>query len=110
MSDTTPYYVLLLICAIVFVLQAWAIIKIRYMMRQVIELYDRISKPPAARRPELRASGMFRHTCQICRHRQTFLNPASQQVFVYRCGVSGQRIELDDHCEKFEFDPHVADT
>ncbi len=109
MSAHWQYYVLLFLFSVLFVLQVWAIIKIRQMVRQVLRLYDQFSRKPARTAVDPKAVGTFRHTCQICRHRQTFLDPTGEQVFVYRCGLSRQRILLDDYCEKFEFDPHIAD-
>jgi hypothetical protein len=109
MSANLHYYFLIFLVAILFVLQVWAIIKIKRMMRNVQKLHDKLANPSAARHADMFEVGTFRHTCQICRHRQTFLDPSGKQVFVYRCELSQQRIRLDDHCEKFEFDPHIAD-
>ena len=103
------HYFLLFLFTVLLVLQIWAIVKIRQMVRQVLELYDQFSRHQRRSAPDPAGAGTFRHTCQICRHRQTFLDPTGKQVFVYRCGLSRQHIKLDDHCEKFEFDPHIAD-
>ena len=109
MSANLHYYFLIFLVAVLFLLQVWGIIKIKKMMGELQELYHKLSKPPLVRRTEKIEVGTFRHTCQICRHRQTFLDPSGKQVFVYRCGLSQQRIKLDDYCETFEFDPHIAD-
>jgi len=102
------YYFFLAVFSVLLVLQVWAIVKIRQLLKQILGLHDEYQKlRPSA--PEKKTAGKFRHTCQICRHRQTFLDPAGKQVFEYRCGVSQQRIKLEDYCEKFEFDPHIAD-
>ncbi|MGH7492551.1 MAG: hypothetical protein ACREOO_09160 [bacterium] len=109
MSANLHYYVLIFLVAVLFLLQFWGIVKIKRMMREVQGLYGKLSKPSLVRHTEKMEVGTFRHTCQICRHRQTFLDPSGKQVFVYRCGLSQLRIKLDDYCEKFEFDPHIAD-
>ena len=102
MSANLHYYFLILLVAILFLLQFWGIVKIKRMMREVQELHGKLLKSSLARRQEKMEVGTVRH-------RQTFLDPSGKQVFVYRCGLSQQRIKLDDYCEKFEFDPHIAD-
>lgn len=108
MAAHWQYYFLLFLFAVLFALQLWAIFKIRKMVRQVLQLHQQLQQAGRGA-SEKNALSAFRHTCQICRHRQTFLDPSGRQVFVYRCGVSRQIIKLDDYCEKFEFDPHIAD-
>jgi len=108
MTTDLQFYWLLFLFTLLFFMQLWAIVKILKMLRQVLELYDKLAAtPPNARRPETQVS-TFRHTCQVCRHRQTFLDTSGKNVFVYHCALSRQTIQLDYSCEKFEFDAHVA--
>ncbi len=114
MSETLHYYILLCLFTLLFILQVWAIIRIRQMIRRVLDIYDRMQTlhgvakglPKAA----LEAYNKSQRSCQVCRHRQTFLDPSGKQVFLYRCGLTQERITLDYHCEKFEFDAQSADT
>jgi hypothetical protein len=84
------------------------------MIRRVLEIYDRVQSlhggtkdfPAAA----LAAYNKSQRCCQVCRHRRTFLDPGGKPVFLYHCGLTQERITLDYHCEKFEFDAQSADT
>ena len=108
--ENTHYYVLLFLFTLLFVLQIWAIVKIKTIIRRVLEIYNQIahvrSSPKAVRQLQ---AGSPRPSCQLCRHRRTFLDPSGKSVFVYRCGLSDLSIQLDDYCHKFEYDPQSAD-
>lgn len=114
MSEHIHYYVLLGLFTLLFILQVWAIIRIRQMIQRVLDIYDRIQSlrgtPKALPEGLVAAFGKAKRSCQLCRHRQTFLDPSRKQVFLYRCGLTQERITLDYSCEKFEYDPQNADT
>ncbi len=114
MSETTHYYILLGLFTLLFILQVWAIVRIRQMIRRVLDIYDRMQvlrgEPRELTHTAIAAYNKSQRSCQVCRHRQTFLDPTGKQVFLYRCGLTQERITLDYYCEKFEFDAQSADT
>lgn len=114
MPENVHYYVLFGLFTLLFILQVWAILRIRQMIQRVLEIYDRIQslrgEPKALPPGVVAAYKKAKRSCQVCRHRQTFLDPSGKHVFLYRCGLTQERITLDYSCEKFEFDPQNADT
>ncbi len=114
-STHLHYYVLLSLFALLFFLQIWAMIKIKLMLQRVLDIYKRMQQIAAMSKSGLIAEGglqpspltgvKYKRICEWCRHRETFLDPSGNGVFVYRCGLSKYRIKLDDSCPKFEFDP-----
>ena len=114
MSDTTHYYILLGLFSLLFLLQVWAIVRIRQMIRRVLAIYDHLQarrgEPRELHKHAIAAYEKSKRSCQVCRHRQIFLDPTGKQVFLYRCGLTQERITLDYYCEKFEFDAQNADT
>lgn len=114
MSETLHYYILLCLFSLLFLLQVWAIVRIRQMIRRVLAIYDHLQALRGERtdmhKAAMTAFEKSRRSCQVCRHRQTFLDPSGKPVFLYRCGITQERITLDYHCEKFEFDAQSADT
>lgn len=114
MSENANYYILLFLFTLLFILQVWAIVRIRQMVRRVLDIYDRMQtlrgEPRELPKAALELYNKSQRTCQVCRHRQTFLDPSGKQVFIYRCGLTQERIALDFFCQKFEFDAQSADT
>ncbi len=117
-STPLHYYILLSLFALLFLLQIWAMIKIKLMLRRVLDVYKRMQQIAAMSKSGLIAEGVlqpsrqagvnYKHICECCRHRETFLDPSGKGAFVYRCGLSKHRIKLDDSCPQFEFDPQRA--
>ncbi|MEK7727319.1 MAG: hypothetical protein AAB354_02835 [candidate division KSB1 bacterium] len=114
MTETLHYYILLGLFTLLFLLQVWAIVRIRQMIRRVLAIYDHMQalrgEPRGLHQAAIAAHEKSKRSCQVCRHRQTFLDPSGKQVFLYRCGITQERITLDYYCEKFEFDAQSADT
>jgi hypothetical protein len=107
------YYILLALFALLFVLQIWAMLKIKLMLQRVLEIYRRMQEmasqhKPAAAHPSHKINVSYRRICEFCRHRETFLNSAGKNVFFYRCRLSQRKISLNDSCVQFEFDPQRA--
>ncbi|MCI0696984.1 hypothetical protein L0337_33885 [candidate division KSB1 bacterium] len=117
-STHLHYYVLLSLFALLFLLQIWAMIKIKLMLQRVLDIYKRMQQIAAMSKSGLIAEGElqpsrqagvnYKRICEWCRHRETFLDPSGKGVFVYRCGLSKHRIKLNDSCPQFEFDPQRA--
>lgn len=117
-STPLHYYILLSLFALLFLLQVWAMIKIKLMLRRVLDIYKRMQQIAAMSKsglivegdlqPSRQAGVNYKRICECCRHRETFLDPSGKGVFVYRCGLSKHRIKLDDSCPQFEFDPQRA--
>ena len=118
-SANAHFYILLFLFTLLFVLQVWALIKIKQMLRRVLEVF---AKTQQAANRQRTASGSsshlqpspsnavnYRRICQYCRYRETFLEASAKNNFVYRCGLSKQKIKLDDYCPQFEFDPQRAE-
>ncbi|MDZ7362160.1 MAG: hypothetical protein ONB46_15760 [candidate division KSB1 bacterium] len=107
------YYILLALFALLFVLQIWAMLKIKLMLQQVLEIYRRMQEMasqgnPATAQPSPKINVSYRRICEFCRHRETFFDPSGENVFLYRCGLNKQKISLNDSCAQFEFDPQRA--
>jgi hypothetical protein len=106
------YYILLALFAVLFILQIWAMLKIRFMLNRVLEIYKRMQQMAASglgeAQPSLKINVNYKRICEYCRHRETFLEASGKNVFVYQCGLSKQRIKLNDSCAQFEFDPQRA--
>lgn len=117
-STHLHYYILLSLFVLLFLLQVWAMIKIKLMLQRVLDIYKRMQQIAAMSKSGLVAEGKlqpspltgvkYKRICECCRHRETFLDPSGKGVFVYRCGLSKHRIKLDDSCPQFEFDPQRA--
>ena len=117
-STHLHYYILLSLFALLFFLQIWAMVKIKLMLQRVLEIYKRMQQIAAAPRsglivegdlqPSHQAGVKYKRICECCRHRETFLEASGKGVFVYRCGLSKNRIKLGDSCPQFEFDPQRA--
>lgn len=109
-SEFASYYLLLFFFTILFVLQIWALIRIKKMIRHILEIYQKLEQSraavPAAARGKRREPPRI---CQNCRYRETFLTPAGNATFVYRCALHQQKIRLSDFCSKFEMDAQNAD-
>jgi hypothetical protein len=118
-SKNLHYYILLALFTLLFVLQIWAMLKIKLMLRSVLEIYRRmqqIIKPQqinsgtgSPAQPSSASGVNYRRICMYCRHRETFIDTSGKNVFLFRCGLSQQQIKLDDFCHYFEFDPQRAE-
>jgi hypothetical protein len=107
------YYILLALFALLFVLQIWAMLKIKLMLQRVLEIYRQMQqmasrRKPGAAQPSHKINVSYKRVCEYCRHRETFFDPAGENVFLYRCGLNKQKILLNDSCAQFEFDPQRA--
>ncbi len=112
-SEHLHYYILLALFGLLFVLQIWAMLKIKQMLQRVLDIYRRIQQMAALQKfsdtqPSLKINVNYKRICEYCRHRETFLAASGKNVFVYQCGISKQKIKLDDSCAHFEFDPQRA--
>lgn len=112
-SEHLHYYILLALFALLFVLQIWAMLKIKFMLQRVLEIYRHMQqgaslRKPGAAQPLGKINVGYRRICEFCRHRETFFNPSGENVFLYRCGLSKKKILLNDSCVQFEFDPQRA--
>jgi hypothetical protein len=117
--ENLHYYFLLFLFALLFVLQIWAMLKIKLMLRSVLEIYRRMQQMANNAKTYLAAGGQaqpytpqsvdYKRICQFCRHRETFLDASGKNIFLYQCGLSKQKIKLDDFCPQFEFDPQRAE-
>jgi len=112
-SEHLHYYILLSLFGLLFVLQIWAMLKIKLMLQRVLEIYKRMQQMAARQRlgeaqPSHKVNVNYKQLCEYCRHRETFLAASGKNVFIYQCDLSKQRIKLDDCCAQFEFDPHRA--
>jgi hypothetical protein len=118
-SETVHYYTLLFLFTVLFVLQIWALLKIKRMLHRVLDIYRRMQEIAYSRQTHLLDNGLvqpsssasvnYKRICQYCRHRETFLDPSGKNVFFYQCGWSKQKIKLNDFCSQFEFDPQRAE-
>jgi hypothetical protein len=111
-SQHVHYYILLALFGLLFILQIWAMFKIKLMLKRVLEIYKRMQQMASLglgeAQPSSKTSVKYKRICEYCRHRETFFDAAGKNVFIYRCGLSKQRIKLDDSCAQFDFDPQRA--
>jgi len=112
-SEHIHYYILLALFGLLFVLQIWAMLKIKLMLQRVLDIYRRMQQIAALQKlgdaqPSPKINVNYKRICEYCRHRETFLDASGKNVFVYQCGLSKQRIKLEDSCAHFEFDPQRA--
>jgi len=112
-SEHIHYYTLLALFALLFVLQIWAMLKIKLMLQRVLDIYRRMQQIAALQKfsdaqPSPKISVKYKRICEYCRHRETFLDASGKNVFVYQCGLSKQKIKLGDSCAQFKFDPQRA--
>lgn len=111
-SQHVHYYILLALFGLLFILQIWAMFKIKLMLTRVLEIYKRMQQMTALRlgeaQPSSKINVTYKSICEYCRHRETFFDAAGKNVFIYQCGLSKQRIKLEDSCAQFEFDPQRA--
>jgi type IV secretory pathway component VirB8 len=112
-SEHINYYILLALFALLFVLQVWAMLKIKQMLQHVLDIYRRMQQMAALQKfgeaqPSPKLNVKYKRICEYCRHRETFLDASGKNVFVYQCGLSKQKIKLEDSCAHFGFDPQRA--
>jgi hypothetical protein len=118
-SANAHFYILLFLFTVLFVLQVWALIKIKQMLGRVLEIYAKMQQAANRQRkvpdngshlqPSPSIAVNYRRICQYCRYRETFLEASGKNNFIYRCGLNKQEIKLDDRCPQFEFDPQRAE-
>lgn len=112
-SEHVHYYILLALFGLLFVLQIWAMLKIKQMLQRVLDIYRRMQQMAALQKfgeaqPSPKINVNYKRICEYCRHRETFLAASGKNVFLYQCRLSKQKIKLDDSCAQFEFDPQRA--
>lgn len=112
-SEHFHYYLLLALFGLLFVLQIWAMLKIRLMLQRVLEIYKRmqhmvVQQKLGEAQPSPKINVSYKRICEYCRHRTTYLDASGQNVFMYQCGLSKQKVKLDDSCAHFEVDPQRA--
>ncbi|KAA3612640.1 MAG: hypothetical protein DWQ05_18490 [Calditrichaeota bacterium] len=101
---------LILILATLFVLQIWAIIRVKMMLKRVSEIHEWVQAG------KLGVSAQFTRykrpvkTCKNCLFRSTFLAQEKDIQFVYYCKKNDIETSLDNSCLYFQVDPEIINS
>ncbi len=111
LSQTTLLFgALLLMFGVLFLLQIWAILRIKEMLQQVTEILRFVK---ASTRVVRRLPAPQKHmqaVCENCKFRSTFLSNEKPPRFLYKCKKNNSEIELTHTCRLFKLDPQSKET
>lgn len=96
------FYFAIILIVVLFLLQIWAILRIRRMFGQVSEIFRFVK---AGTRVYQSLPGRKTSTCEFCRFRETYINSDRDLRFVYWCKRHDEEIQLDHSCAFFKPDP-----
>lgn len=111
--DSNLVNFLLVVVAVLLILQAYMLLRIRNMLQAIALNFDSITYlmrklSAASALGGKTASGQFPRTCQFCKHRLAFINTgktsAEEDDFYHRCSLRNINVSLEDSCPKFETD------
>lgn len=103
-------FLLLALFTFLFILQIWAMIRIKRMLKAVLGIYTQVSRLARTVRTGQVPANAPKRICQNCKYRDTYLEKNGDQLFQYRCRLNGQVIRLIDFCHCFESDPLRTET
>jgi hypothetical protein len=113
-QTTNQIMIFLLICffSIFIFFQIYLVIKIRKIIRKLIEilfLFDHLVKKF---RPNESATANLTRTCTNCKNRVPFYlnDPQYNGYFYYRCQLTKKHVLPDNSCVHFMFDPQISDA
>lgn len=101
---------LLLILTTLFILQIWAIIRVKMMLKRVSEIHQWVQAGKLGTNAYL---SRFRHpvkTCKNCLFRSTFLAQEKDVQFIYYCKKNDMETSLTNSCQHFQVDPEIINS
>lgn len=105
LSSDLALFILILVLTVLFLLQIWAILRIKIMLHQVSEIFRFVRAASLGTRNRL--SPRRPHAariCEHCRYRTTYLANDAGFELLYHCKKHNKPIELNHTCRQFEFD------
>ena len=100
---------LLGIIAVILLVQAYVLIRIRNLLQAIAINFDSIMhywRKLASYHTSDAAQQTTLKTCQFCKHRLAYINTArskeGEDDFYHRCGVRNIYVRLEDSCPRFE--------
>ncbi len=103
-------FLLLGLFTFLFFLQVWAMMRIKKMLQTVLKIYAQVVRMAGDANGVQSAVAPPRRICHNCKFRDTYLKNKDGRLFLYRCRLNGQEIQLDDFCHRFELDPIRAES
>lgn len=104
-SSNTAMYLMTVILAVLFLLQIWAIFRIKEMLRQVSEIFRFVRAGALASKYQLkRPETAPERICENCRFRKTYFANEPKFEIYFHCKQHNKPISLDETCHLFELD------
>jgi len=109
LPNTLYFYLFPAVLAILFLLQLWAILRIKDMLLQVTEIFKFVKAGSLPIRAASHRKAFFKQSCEFCKHRTTYLSDKKQFQFIHFCKKKNIMIELNKSCNHFILDPHLSE-
>jgi hypothetical protein len=105
LSSKLTLYIITIILTVLFLLQLWAILRIKEMLRQVAEIFRFVRAGSlASRRLAGEKQPSHQRICENCRFRKTYISNDPEFEIYYHCKKHHKEILLNESCYLFEFD------
>jgi len=105
LSSNLSLYILTIVLTVLFLLQIWAIFRIKEMLRQVTEIFRFVRAGTLASRNIMKPrSPRPERICENCRFRSTYISGNSQFEIYFHCKKHDKAVSLNASCHLFEFD------
>ena len=113
MSHIVPFdlafYLIVIVFAVLFLLQIWAILRIKEMLRQVGEIF-RFVKAGTRVSPQRSSQAYFKNSCEFCKFRASYLSDEQPIHFIHLCKKHSKIISLNESCGHFTPDPQLNEN
>lgn len=104
-SSNLALYIVTMILTVLFLLQIWAILRIKEMLRQVVEIFRFMRAGSlASMRSVGEKQNSYQRICENCRYRKTYITNDSEFEIYYLCKKHNKEILLNESCYFFEYD------
>ncbi|HHL72905.1 MAG TPA: hypothetical protein ENJ29_10360 [Bacteroidetes bacterium] len=109
-SHEIAFYLFTFLFIALFILQLWAIMRIKTMLRRVAEIYDWVRAGKMGQQDFGQSAQTYSTTCQHCIYRTVYLSRKKPFNFVHHCRKTDKKIKLEDSCLFFKLDPHSIEN
>ncbi len=98
---------LILILATLFILQIWAIVRVKMMLKRVAEIHEWVQAGKLGTSTYFSRYRQPAKTCKNCRFRSTYLAQEEDVQFIYYCKKNDIETSLKNSCLQFQVDPEI---
>lgn len=110
-SSNIAMYLITAILTVLFLLQLWAIFRIKEMLRQVTEIFRFVRAGTLASKYNFRRfDATPDRICENCRFRKTYFSNEPKFEIYFHCKKHDKPIALNETCHLFELDEQNKET